>query len=176
MNDFSELENELRKVRPVQPSPLLFKRVGQSLEDRRESTLPSKASRRSPYSWWSLGFGVATAAIMVLFVVISFEREHKPDTKVVQSSPAPEMGRMRPETSRSEQSPATGRFVPAGGTNMVYHARDEGLHFADGSERPVRRLRYHTQQTWRWRNPETGASLRVSYPSEEIVLIPVSGQ
>jgi hypothetical protein len=50
------------------------------------------------------------------------------------------------------------------------------LHFANGSERPVRRVRYHTQQTWRWRNPETGASLRVSYPSEEIVLIPVSGQ
>jgi hypothetical protein len=50
------------------------------------------------------------------------------------------------------------------------------LHFADGSERPVRRVRYRTQQTWRWRNPETGASLRVSYPSEEVVLIPVSGQ
>jgi hypothetical protein len=50
------------------------------------------------------------------------------------------------------------------------------LHFAEGSERPVRRVRYNTRQTWRWRNPETGASLRVSYPSEEIVLIPVSGQ
>jgi hypothetical protein len=60
--------------------------------------------------------------------------------------------------------------------NVVYNARDEGLHFADGSERPVRRVRYRTQQTWRWRNPETGASLRVSYPSEEVVLIPVSGQ
>jgi hypothetical protein len=40
----------------------------------------------------------------------------------------------------------------------------------------VRRIRYQTQQTWRWHNPRTGASLRVSYPSEEIVLLPVSGQ
>jgi hypothetical protein len=27
-----------------------------------------------------------------------------------------------------------------------------------------------------WNNPQTGASLRVSYPSEEVTLIPVSGQ
>ena len=33
MNDFSELENELRKLRPAQPSPVLFERVGQALSD-----------------------------------------------------------------------------------------------------------------------------------------------
>ena len=27
MNDFSELENELKKLRPAQPSPVLFERV-----------------------------------------------------------------------------------------------------------------------------------------------------
>jgi hypothetical protein len=27
MNDFSEIENELRKLRPAQPSPALFERV-----------------------------------------------------------------------------------------------------------------------------------------------------
>ena len=173
MNDFSDLENELKKLRPAQPSPVLFERVGQSLESCGAEALAARTPVRSPYNWWSLGFGVAAAAIIVLFAVISFERERKPETTVAQSSPAPEM---RPEAPRTQQSPVTGRFVPAGGTNVVYRARDEGLHFADGSERPVRRLRYQTQQTWRWRNPETGASLRVSYPSEEIVLIPVSGQ
>jgi hypothetical protein len=173
MNDFSDLENELTKLRPAQPSPILFERVGQLLEGCGAGALPAGMPVRSPYNWWSLGFGVAAAAIIVLFAVISFEREHKPETKVAQSSLSP---KMRPEPPGTQQSPVTGRFVPAGGTNVVYRARDEGLHFADGSERPVRRLRYQTQQTWRWRNPETGASLRVSYPSEEIVLIPVSGQ
>jgi len=174
MNDFSELENELKKLRPAQPSPVLFERLQQALEDCGAGALAETTAVRSPYNWWWLGFGLATAGIVVLFAVISFEREHRLDTATVaQSSPASEM---RPEATGTEQSPVSDRFVPAGGTNVVYHARDEGLHFADGSDRPVRRVRYHTQQTWRWRNPETGASLRVSYPSEEIVLIPVSGQ
>ena len=174
MNDFSELENELKKLRPAQPSPVIFERVEQALEDCEAGALPGTTPLRSLCSWWWLGFGLATAGIVVLFAVISFEREHKLDTATIaQSSPASEI---RPETPGTEQSRVTGRFVPAGGTNVVYNARDEGLQFADGSERPVRRVRYHTQQIWRWRNPETGASLRVSYPSEEIVFIPVSGQ
>ena len=174
MNDFSELENELKKLRPAQPSPVLFERVEQALEDCRAGALAGLTPVRSAYNWWWLGFGLAATGIVVLFAVISFEREHKLDTvTVAQSSPASEM---RPEAAGTQQSRVTDRFVPAGGTNMIYNARDEGLQFADGSERPVRRVRYHMQQTWRWRNPETGASLRVSYPSEEIVLIPVSGQ
>ena len=35
MNDFSELEKELRKLRPTQPSPVLFERVGEALKDSR---------------------------------------------------------------------------------------------------------------------------------------------
>jgi len=27
-----------------------------------------------------------------------------------------------------------------------------------------------------WKNPQTGASLRVSYPTEEVTLVPISGQ
>jgi hypothetical protein len=37
-------------------------------------------------------------------------------------------------------------------------------------------VRSRTRETLRWRNPNTGASLRVSYPAEEVSLIPVSGQ
>jgi hypothetical protein len=174
MKDFSELENELKKLRPAQPSPVLFERLELALEDCGTGALAGTIPVRSPYNWWWLGFGLATAGIVVLCAVISFEREHRRDTATVaQRAPASEM---RPETPGTEQSRVSDRFVPAGGTNVVYHARDEGLHFADGSDRPVRRVRYQTQQTWRWHNPETGASLRVWYPSEEIVLIPVSGQ
>ncbi len=32
MNDLSELEKELKKLRPAQPSPMLFERVGEALE------------------------------------------------------------------------------------------------------------------------------------------------
>jgi hypothetical protein len=203
MNDFSELEKELRKLRPAQPSSVLLERVGEALKDCRASAAANAKPRRwhftewsrrgasnvdrklvrpregertsqPPYnSWWSLGFGLAAAAVLILFAVVTMERRHEQRETVAQSSTAPET---RPAPLGAGRSTSPSRFVPAGGTNLVYNARDEGLHFADGSERPLRRVRYNTQQTWRWRNPETGASLRVSYPSEEIVLIPVSVQ
>src|SRR5262249_38676291 len=111
--------------------------------------------------------------VLILFAVVTMERRHEQQETVAQSSAASET---RPVPLETEQSRSRSKFVPAGGSNLVYNTRDEGLHFADRSGRPVRRVRYNTQQTWRWRNPETGASLRVSYPSEEIVLIPVSVQ
>jgi hypothetical protein len=177
MNDFSEFENELRKLRPAPPTPVLFERVEQALEGRRASV--SKPSWKRWHftegfsKWWSLGFGLAAAAVLILFAVVTMERRHERQETVAQTSAA---AAERPVPRGTTQSMSPDRFVSAGGTDLVYNARDDGLHFADGSERPVRRLRYQTQQTWRWRNPETGASLRVSYPSEEIVLIPVSGQ
>ena len=179
MNDFSELEKELRKLRPAQPSPVLFERVGEALKNCRAASGAADARsklvafHRTAHNWWSLGFGLAAAAVLILFAAVTMERRHEHQQTVAQSSPAPET---RPAPLGTERSTSPSKFVPAGGTNLVYNARDEGLHFADGSERPVRRVRYRTQQTWRWRNPETGASLRVSYPSEEVVLIPVSGQ
>jgi hypothetical protein len=179
MNDFSELEKELRKLRPTQPSPVLFERVGEALKNckggikERRSLVRRWGGLETAHPWWSLGFGLAAAAVLILFAAITMERRHEHLQTIAQNSPAPET---QPAPLGREQSTSPSRFVPAGGTNLVYNARDEGLHFADGSERPVRRVRYRTQQTWRWRNPETGASLRVSYPSEEVVLIPVSGQ
>ena len=163
----------------MQPSPVLFERVGEALKDSRAGIKERRSLVRrwggleASHPWWSLGFGLSAAAVLILFAAVTMERRHEHQQTVAQSSPAAET---RPAPLRTERSTSPIKFVPAGGTNLVYNARDEGLHFADGSERPVRRVRYNTKQTWRWRNPETGASLRVSYPSEEIVLIPVSGQ
>ena len=201
MNDFFELENELKKLRPAPPSPVLFERVEQALENRSESMSEASWKRwrftewsrgdasdidgrlvrarererasQASGKWWSLGFGLAAAAVLILFAVVTMDRRNDRQETVAQTSTATHE---RPVSPGKTQSMSSSRFVSAGGTNVVYNTRDEGLHFTDGSERPVRRVRYQTQQSWRWRNPETGASLRVSYPSEEIVLIPVSGQ
>jgi len=179
MNDFSELEDELKKLRPAQPSPILFERIEEALADRRAS-----ATASARLNWWrlrqtpySLGFGLAAAAVLVLFAAISLERRQDRGEKVAQISPAPEARPVSPDRrDGSGGSSSSNRFIPAGATQVVYNTRDEGLQFARGSEQPLRRLRYQTHQTWQWRNPTTGASLRVSYPSEEVVLIPVSGQ
>ncbi|MGC2352066.1 MAG: hypothetical protein WA496_01585 [Candidatus Udaeobacter sp.] len=179
MNDFSELENELRNLRPARPSPILFERIEEALADRRAS-----AAASARWNWWrltqtpySLGFGLAAAAVLVLFAAISLERRQERGEKIAQTSPAPETKPVSaPRRNGSGGSTFSDRFIPAGATQVVYNTRDEGLQFARGSEQPLRRLRYQTHQTWQWRNPATGASLRVSYPSEEVVLIPVSGQ
>jgi hypothetical protein len=183
MNDFSELENELKKLRPAQPSPILFERVEEALENCRASVA---VDARARWNWrrltqtpYSLGFGLAAAAGLVLFAVISMERRQERGEEVAQISPVPKTRPILPaqrDGGKAQGPTSSNRFIPAGATQVFYNTRDEGLQFARGSEQPLRRLRYQTHQTWQWRNPATGASLRVSYPSEEVVLIPVSGQ
>jgi hypothetical protein len=168
MNDFSEIENKLRKLRPVQPSADLMARVERSLvEERSTSTagvLPRE--RRFHFNWLSLGLGLAAAAALVLFTRVQLERPTKKIPTLASITPVPQFS-----------SPtSTAQFVPAGLTQVVYHTRDEGVHFPNNSEQPMRRVRSHTRETLRWRNPTTGASLRISYPSEEVSLVPVTGQ
>jgi hypothetical protein len=177
MNDFSELENQLRKLRPAQPSADLMSRIERELAEgsthlrsetaRLESTagvLPRE--RRFHFNWLSLGLGLAATAALVLFMRIQLERPVIKTPSLASITPVP--------TFSSTNS--TPQFVPAGLTQVVYHTRDEGLHFPNNSQQPMRRVRSNSRETLRWRNPTTGASLRISYPSEEVSLVPVTGQ
>jgi hypothetical protein len=165
MNDFSDVENELKRLQPIQPSSRLSARIEQAMADPELAEEKIIRPNRFRVRWVALGFGVAAAAVFLLLVRVSTDRATKQAEKIAQVTNLPETT----STSSSE-------FIPAGATQVVYNARDEGLHFADGSEEPMRRVRYQTHQTLQWQNPGTGESLRVSYPSEEIVLIPISGQ
>jgi hypothetical protein len=194
MNDFSEIEDKLCKLRPVQPSADLMIRIERALAEARhgESLHSGKGStrlrerpvrlgptarqastagvlpreRRFHFNWLSLGLGLAAAAALVLFARIQLDRPVKKTSTLAAIRPAPAFS----------STSSTAQFVPAGLTQVVYHTRDEGLHFPNNSEQPMRRVRSHTRETLRWRNPTTGASLRISYPSEEVSLTPVSGQ
>ncbi|HEY5753855.1 MAG TPA: hypothetical protein VIT21_11945 [Chthoniobacterales bacterium] len=57
---------------------------------------------------------------------------------------------------------------------QILSERDDGVVF-DETGRPVRQVRYAADETVRWRSPRTGASIQMSYPREETMLIPVSG-
>jgi hypothetical protein len=132
----------------------------------------------TPYRF-GIGLVAAAAAVVLLLARINTDQTRNQDKEIAQVSPATETRPVLPAFSGgsgADRSISSNKFVPAGATQVVYNTRNEGLQFADGSRQPLRRLRYQTQQTWQWRNPSTGASLRVSYPSEEVVLIPVSGQ
>jgi hypothetical protein len=183
MNDFSELENDLKELRPARPSPVLFERIEEAMaEDSRTPVSCTGAWRRfteAPYNWWSLGGALAAAAVLLLIARINTDQSRNEEKELAQVPSASDTRPVLPGVSgrnRVDGSMSSSKFVPSGATQVVYNTRDEGLQFADGSRQPLRRLRYQTQQTWQWRNSSTGASLRVSYPSEEVVLIPVSGQ
>jgi hypothetical protein len=186
MNDFSELENDLRALRPARPSPVLFERIEEAMaEDRRAPVSGAGQIRKwfwrfteTPYRF-GIGLAAAAAAVLLLLARINTDQTRNEDKEIAQVSPAAETKPVLPAFSGAsgiDGSMSSNKFVPAGATQVVYNERDEGLQFADSSRQPLRRLRYQTHQTWQWRNPTTGASLRVSYPSEEVVLIPVSGQ
>jgi hypothetical protein len=172
MNDLSQIENELRKLRPARPSPILFERVEEAMTNGRAVASHAIKPERPRYNWLSLGLGLAAAAVLVLFAAVKMERQES-GKETAQTSREPEA---TPLLNRAQKSSSIDKFVPAGATRLVYNTRDEGLQFANSSGQPLRRMRYQTHETWQWRNPTTGASLRVSYPSEEVVLIPVSGQ
>ena len=180
MNDFSEIENKLRKLRPIQPSADLMSRIERELDEEGQersihlrsetARLESTAGvllreRRSQFNWLSLGLGLAAAAALVLFAFLRLERPVKKTPSLAAITPAP-----------ASAAGSNAQFVPAGLTQVVYHTRDEGVHFQNNSEQPMRRVRSHTRDTWQWRNQTTGASLRISYPSEEVSLVPVTGQ
>jgi hypothetical protein len=167
MNDFSELEAELKKLRPHAASPELSARVERNLAEVSGRTatagvLPKQRSFR--VNWFGLGLGLAAAATFLVLARVNVEPGKR--QSIVAMTPAP----FAPLT------PANDAFVPAGLTQVVYNTRDEGLHFPDGADQPVRRVRTQKRETLQWRNPGTGTSLRVSYPSEEVTFIPVSGQ
>ncbi len=211
MNDFPELENELRALRPARPSPVLFERIEEAMVENCRASAAADAgwlakwfrlfaewsrgdasdidgqlvrarergrASQTPYRF-GIGLAAAAAAIVLLLARINTDQTRNEDKEIAQVAPASETRPVVPALSGGrdvDRSMSSNKFVPAGATQVVYNTRNEGLQFADGSREPLRRLRYQTQQTWQWRNPSTGASLRVSYPSEEVVLIPVSGQ
>ena len=169
MNDFSELEAELKKLRPRGASPELTARIERGMAEEvsgRTATAAVLPKRRNfGVNWLGLGLGLAAAAALLILARVNVDQPGKRQS-VVAMTPAP----------FAQPLPVTDSFVPAGMTEVVYNTRDEGLHFADGANQPVRRVRSQKRETLKWSNPATGTSLRVSYPSEEVTFIPVSGQ
>jgi hypothetical protein len=168
MNDFSDLEAELKKLRPAAGSPELEMRVERALHETPNSTATAGVVARrkiARINWLPLGLGLAAAATLLLLARHNFESA--PQKQMFASiTPAPSVA----------TAALPNQYVPSAVTKVVYDRRDEGLVFPTESAEPSRRLRYKTHETMQWKNPGTGASLRVSYPSEEVVLVPVSGQ
>ena len=166
MNDFAELEAELKRLEPAPVPDELFARIECALAA--PAAVPTAGVLARPVRrasiWWSLGLGLAGASALVLLGLGFLAEPPHPRPSVAQKTATPSATR-------------TSGFQPSALTQVVYRQHDEGLVFSPNqSERLLRRVRYDTRETMQWRNPQTGASLRVSYPAEQVVLTPVSFQ
>ena len=172
MNDFSELEAELKQLRPAAPSPELAKRIEHAMAEAPADATPSAGILPKPkarVNWFTLGLGVATAAAFLMLARANVDRAPEGSPLVAVNTPAPELPAPNADTV------ARG-YVAEGLTRVVYDRRDEGLTFPDDAEQPVRRVRSQSHETRQWRDASTGATLRVSYPTEEVEFIPIAGQ
>jgi len=168
MNEFPEIENELRALRPVRPSAELMKRVAVALEQ------PVSEAQREPdnivrpvryaFAWSAIGLGLAAAASLMILL-----RVHSPVVPANNQNLADRTPSTAPVLNSAQ-------YIPEGATHVVYRTEDEGIQFPRGSTDPVRRFRSQGRETLQWVDPKTGASLRVTYPSEEVRLVPVGGQ
>ena len=181
MNDFSELESELKKLRPVQPSAELGSKIERAFADlqnerdniiRPESRQSGRriAVERSEFriSWIGLGLGLATAA--AIFLILA-----RPDFHPGNKPQPTTLGSTTPALQSRPPAPSP-NYQPAGLTQVVYGRHDEGLVFPRGASEPARRVWTAKRETLRWRDRVTGSQLAVSYPAEEVTLTPVSGQ
>src|SRR3954470_17403707 len=148
MNDFSELEGELKKLRPRPVSPDLSARIetglAQEAAGRGTATagvLPKQRKFRP--NWFALGLGLAAAATFLVLARMNVDRPSK-STGLALLTPAP----------LTPAAKAVDSFVPAAMTQVVYDTKDEGLHFTDGQDEPMRRLRSRKRETMQWKNPQ----------------------
>ena len=76
MNDFSELEAELKQLRPRAASPELMSRVERALDEPITATATGGVlpRRQRSVNWFALGFGLAAAAALLMLARVSTDR------------------------------------------------------------------------------------------------------
>ena len=159
----SELEEQLRRLRPRAASPQLEERLAAALALR--ASVPAAAILRrgraetAPLVRWLQGVGWALAGAAAAVVAITFMNPRE-----TVENPA-----------GIEVASSSGTFEPTESTEELVTAEDEGLVLASDQE-PVRQVRYHSLERHVWVDPRTGARMEFEIPREDVRFMPVAMQ
>ncbi|MGC9450812.1 MAG: hypothetical protein ACP5I4_05130 [Oceanipulchritudo sp.] len=159
LEDFRELERELRSARPVQPRSSLRREIELGLQ--KAARRRRLARLRSITAWGGLA---AAASILVVFGILLFNGR-LPVGKG--SGPAVPALAVDSAPSRPDDE-----FQAVLAENNLKNRIDEGIVFLRNGL-TARRYRYEFIDRVVWENPASGAVVEMEIPREEVVLVPV---
>lgn len=170
----TELENELKVLRPGKPSADLQARIARELDTAAGAApAPHYTAATTFRSWKWAGWQLAAAAAVALTVSLGVWRfQPGAADELAARTPAPSAPAIA-RTPPPDIPAAAPRYRPVGATNVLYDMQDEGpAYLADRT--PARRMRYRYVDTYTWRAPASNASLKWSVPREEVRVLPAS--
>jgi len=198
VNEFEELEKELRSFRPARPSKAfevrLEKALGESgnlavrrlpeLEEEATGPLPAERGKIVPFlRAFTFPISVVAALVALALYVAYPVFQKKTSSTVSPSIASTESLPAKPESVDEEDlSPLHGvsaaefaAMSESGWSDpqvkeILIDVSDEGIIERPGSS-PARQYRYRYLDETIWRNPETNTLMRSSVPRQEVVLI-----
>ena len=168
MNE-SELEEQLRSLRPVAPAAALQETIARELahapvavasSERETESIVTRILHGLP---WAIGG--AAAAVVVMIVI-----EQPGSRAVAEKAPEPHN-----EPVNEEVAAASLEFRAETPSHEILHAVEGDVIFAE-QEEPTRLVRVNSLERRTWLNPHTGAQIAVELPREDLLLVPVAYQ
>lgn len=164
-DEFTELENELKQLRPKSlPAPLLG-RIATELAEA-----PAKRGFFATWRTWVLPAAAAAALAVAVTSIPFLVSRRGPETT---EPPVAGTRTTAPSAGTNVANVANEKFRPVRATNVLYDAVNEGVVRLD-DDSLARRMRLNYLDTITWEDPRSGASLQRTVPREEIVFIPVT--
>jgi hypothetical protein len=170
-SDESELEAELRTLRPCAASPALEDRLAAVLRGpdttlrerpRTSAVLPPAPGAAAGAARWWQGWGWAAAGAAATALIFASLRSGD-------APAAPKVAETAATASPTEE------FEHTGSTEALVATEDEGLMLGTDEE-PLRQVHSYSIERHVWTNAHTGARMEFEIPREDVRFMPVAMQ
>ena len=172
-DELSQLEAELKRLRPAAPTRDFLARIERELAAPIAPPAAAPGRRAAPL-WWLWAGALPAAAALAVMITLAVRNRTQSTALTAAARPTASIA-VAPIPSTPEPTALEAAFKPVSAENILYAAQDEGLVTLDDGT-PARRERLNYVDTITWKNPRTNASVRWTIPREEVRVIPVKFQ